>query len=1574
MMDMDVSPGNGGGRGRAVAVPLSTLASVECKQVVESFDRCDKKLFPAIEAALQQPNGCIYMDAPGFFKMQLERYFENASKQTVDDFLKGIEAIAADVPTLLVFLRPTLATEDEAEGMQPSLGARAAARYEQQRPSTTYAHTTMQQPSLMRMLVVLRKLQHRLVEILLQTCIHGQHDSSSPLPRLIISQLRFLDTVYDGPHLAQQFQSAIDHVSDPTVQSELIDALPSCIAREQHEQVSEWIRDCFRMSDELTKPALDALLHLHVSPALMHELVSSVMESLPSKPVDDLPVIVRFIVQASAKLAQHQQQSNGEGKKKTSKEGLQRTLTTLRQQLNQSMLLNSDGQSRRAEKSAPLLVLEVLRQAILCMSSIADVLMQVIREVNVATNAEQRRHQKLDVWILVMLHTLPTNQGRALNLLTKKVQSGAITIDVLENAIENHDIATCYFTSILQLCDHLVRHGSDNATRAVGAKLQSFCFTTPFGSLPFASPSSSSSVAASQLERSRLISQFISQISNSSKQESSNIALAELWKLVEHDPAAVRAYAMHLDALKDFLHKFEEEQMKCIYDILAALAVSQSFADGDGDGEDGESRDLTVDDKYLVLCNKQLSSAVPAHRKMGMIGCIALLSQLGRPELTLDNQTIPRGDNAIRLFKSHLNGMSAPMLKQLQNGQSVAGPLAFLYDELAKLVDDGCLHSSIVKTIQDAVEPLLLVFMPDWDGEENLPALVEREGEDWSDIHPAAKLGLSSPSDTGRRFLVSILPKLVHPSTRVQMPLLTPLVRLTASCHRALDTVDAIAAIPVAPIALCQPVNALDFREGMGSQAETTLIVSSFFHAENYLRELLSSFTLSDDDADHDVICTRLRHLLELDATFQQHLHWLNDPMFVPWGLTLEQALEEREDAEASKREREEKDEDGNRKKSKKKKAKTDPDAKQQVTRSQDHLFRPLQFSIFHLLRCPLHMRRLRPLDPNASISLSQTRSSQMITGEVKGDLSLEALRFLMQQLNLHIHDAVQCTDSPLVAARKEQLKERQEAHSMHDEDDAPLPISGHMNSAELLRALLSLLPHLGSHVYTIIRHLEEHPISGEPMADDDLHYAAPEVFEDCAREWIAFVKFMLNDPAVRSEGRNLREKAIVALMHQARRARRQADADADGDMGGDEPELSMSFSSQDGTGSRPGGETLSSSCVTLCELLSEIWGVAELNLQDGSTILQIMMTLHATVKKHEAVEALINSFASNLLRTGAPDKKARQIVPIVQAMLVFSDDTIESCHTHIDSILRFLKSEGDDDDSEQKQFDEDDPLSNVLSAATLPIIIDTMLRVLIDKIQMCNFKGYTVPQEALMVIQGHAAVMRRIVAEVATIDHRNDILKSIVKQGSWMLKCMVKNADVIRSNARRHGALVQAIMRDLATLYKYMMASLAHGSREGVDSLLHLRQSVDRSIESFQSVFMVALSEFGEIKVGRLKQRKLDGSIMTEQEMRRAATSVRRKKRKRGTARGGRKRKDSDEEESEEEEEESEEEEEEEEEQEEEEEEGEEEEEEAEKDEDEEDQEENDDDDDHGAPSSRTRSHPSRHRPINSITSSRRR
>ena len=137
----------------------------------------------------------------------------------------------------------------------------------------------------------------------------------------------------------------------------------------------------------------------------------------------------------------------------------------------------------------------------------------------------------------------------------------------------------------------------------------------------------------------------------------------------------------------DYMESFSDEQIRVLYCIFSNLSLREMRSSGS----------MPEDDHVHIILRKQLGHCDPGYKKVGILGCVAVIASFGTV-LSADTELLePQYQYVEQLWETVIK----TCVGQPQH-------LALLYDELSQSLDccssgGGRLHERIVTLIFDKV-------------------------------------------------------------------------------------------------------------------------------------------------------------------------------------------------------------------------------------------------------------------------------------------------------------------------------------------------------------------------------------------------------------------------------------------------------------------------------------------------------------------------------------------------------------------------------------------------------------------------------------------------------------------------------------------------------------------------------------------------------------------------------------------------------------------------------------------------------------------------------------------------------
>ncbi|XP_055238906.1 Fanconi anemia group D2 protein isoform X8 [Gorilla gorilla gorilla] len=153
--------------------------------------------------------------------------------------------------------------------------------------------------SLIKLLLGIDILQPAIIKTLFEKLpeyfFENKNSDEINIPRLIVSQLKWLDRVVDGKDLTTKIMQLIS-IAPENLQHDIITSLPEILGDSQHADVGKELSDLLIENTSLTVPILDVLSSLRLDPNFLLKVRQLVMDKLLSIRLEDLPVIIKFIL------------------------------------------------------------------------------------------------------------------------------------------------------------------------------------------------------------------------------------------------------------------------------------------------------------------------------------------------------------------------------------------------------------------------------------------------------------------------------------------------------------------------------------------------------------------------------------------------------------------------------------------------------------------------------------------------------------------------------------------------------------------------------------------------------------------------------------------------------------------------------------------------------------------------------------------------------------------------------------------------------------------------------------------------------------------------------------------------------------------------------------------------------------------------------------------------------------------------------------------------------------------------------------------------------------------------------
>nr|XP_012327323.1 Fanconi anemia group D2 protein isoform X3 [Aotus nancymaae] len=697
--------------------------------------------------------------------------------------------------------------------------------------------------SLIKLLLGIDILQPAIIKTLFEKLPEYFFDNKNSdeinIPRLIVSQLKWLDRVVDGKDLTTKIMQLIT-VAPEYLQHDIITSLPEILGDFQHADVGKELSDLLIENTSLTVPILDVLSSLRLDPNFLVKVRQLVMDKLSSIRLEDLPVIIKFILHSIT--AMDALEVISELREKLD---LQHCVLPSRLQASQVKLkskgrASSSGNQESSGQSCIILLFDVIKSAIRYEKTISEAWIKAIE--NTASVSE---HKVFDLVMLFIIYSTNIQTKKYIErVLRNKIRSGCIQEQLLQSTFSVHYLVLkdmC--SSILSLAQSLL-HSLDQSMISFGSLLYKYAFKF-----------------FDTYCQQEVVGALVTHICSGNEAEV-DTALDVLLELVVLNPSAMMMNAVFIKGILDYLDNISPQQIRKLFCVLSTLAFSKQ----------NEASSHIQDDMHLVI-RKQLSSTIFKYKLIGIIGAVTMAGIMAADRSGSSSSTQERAS------LSDEQCTQVTSLLQLVHSCSEQSPQAsaLYYDEFANLIQREKLDPkalewaghTICNDFQDAFVVDICV-VPEGDFPFPVKALYGLEEYNTQDGIAINLLPLlfsqEFAKDGGPVTSQESGQKLVSPLC------LAPYFRLLRLCverqHNGnLEEIDGLLDCPIFLTDL-EPGERL---ESMSSK-ERSFMCSLIFLTLNWFREIVNAFCQETSPEMKGKVLTRLKHIVELQIILEKYL------------------------------------------------------------------------------------------------------------------------------------------------------------------------------------------------------------------------------------------------------------------------------------------------------------------------------------------------------------------------------------------------------------------------------------------------------------------------------------------------------------------------------------------------------------------------------------------------------------------------------------------------------------------------------------------------------------------------------
>ncbi|NWX15453.1 FACD2 protein, partial [Aegotheles bennettii] len=696
--------------------------------------------------------------------------------------------------------------------------------------SRTLVHSYCE--SLIKLLLGIKTLQPAVITLLLEKIPEFFFDIvgtfGTNFPRLIVNQFKWLDRLLDSQDLIKKLMQMVS-VSPIPIQHDIITSLPEILEDSQQSEVARELSCLLKQGRRLTVPILDALSRLDLDADLLAEVRQSAMTIVPSVKLEDLPVVVKFILH-NVKAADAVEVIS-ELRKSLDLSSCVLPLQMLGSQkkLKSQVQASSSSQVTTSQNCVKLLF-DVIKLAVRFQKDVSEAWIKAIENSTSVSD-----HKVLDLIVLLLIHSTNTkNRKQTEKVLRSKIRLGCMPEQLLQNAFQNHaTVIKDFFPSILALAQMFL-HSAHPAIVSFGSCIYKQAFA-----------------AFDSYCQQEVVTALVTHVCSGNETEL-DISLDVLTDLVMLHTSLLMRYATFVKTILDSTQKLNPCQIRKLFYILSTLAFSQR-----------QEGSYIQDDMHMVI-RKWLSSTVPNHKQMGIIGAVTMIGSVALKRNEGDGSSLERPE-----LNSERDGQLSTLLDLVGFCcEQTPEVLALYYDELASLIEKqkGKLDLQLLEEfgkslVEDFPGDFVVDLNPTVDGSFLFPVkpLYNLDEDESQGAIAINLLPLVSQSELGKVTDGS------NQSTRIASPLcLSPCFRLlrlyTAEQNSgSLEEIDALLGCPLYLTDL-EVEGKLDSL----SKQEREFLCSLLFYALNWFREVVNAFCQQQEAEMKGKVLTRLQNITEL--------------------------------------------------------------------------------------------------------------------------------------------------------------------------------------------------------------------------------------------------------------------------------------------------------------------------------------------------------------------------------------------------------------------------------------------------------------------------------------------------------------------------------------------------------------------------------------------------------------------------------------------------------------------------------------------------------------------------------------
>ncbi|XP_074734933.1 Fanconi anemia group D2 protein [Strix uralensis] len=698
--------------------------------------------------------------------------------------------------------------------------------------SRTLVHSYCE--SLIKLLLGIKILQPAVITLLLEKIPEFFFDIvgtfGTNFPRLIVNQFKWLDRLLDSQHLVRKLMQMLS-VSPVPIQHDIITSLPEILEDSQQSEVARELSCLLKQGRRLTVPILDALSRLDLDAGLLAEVRQSAMTIVPSVKLEDLPVVVKFILHNVKAADAVEVISDLRKSLDLSSCVLPLQILGSQKKIKSQVQASSSMSQVTTSQNCVKLLFDVIKLAVRFQKDVSEAWIKAIENSTSVSD-----HKVLDLIVLLLIHSTNTkNRKQTEKVLRSKIRLGCMPEQLMQKAFQNHSVVIRdFFPSILALAQMFL-HSAHPSVVSFGSCMYKQAFA-----------------AFDSYCQQEVVTALVTHVCSGTETEL-DISLDVLTDLVVLHTSLLMRYATFVKTILDSTQKLNPCQIRKLFSILSTLAFSQR-----------QEGSYIQDDMHMVI-RKWLSSTVPNHKQMGIIGAVTMIGSVALKRNEGDGSSLERPE-----LNSERDGQLSTLLDLVGFCcEQTPEVLALYYDELASLIEKqkGNLDLQLLEEfgkslVEDFPSDFVVDLNPTVDGSFLFPvkSLFNLDEDESQGAIAINLLPLVSQSELGR-----VTEGASNQSKRVVSPIcLSPCFRLLRlytgeQNSGSLEEIDALLGCPLYLTDL-EVEGKLDSL----SKQEREFLCSLLFYALNWFREVVNAFCQQQDAEMKGKVLTRLQNITEL--------------------------------------------------------------------------------------------------------------------------------------------------------------------------------------------------------------------------------------------------------------------------------------------------------------------------------------------------------------------------------------------------------------------------------------------------------------------------------------------------------------------------------------------------------------------------------------------------------------------------------------------------------------------------------------------------------------------------------------